>query len=122
MEEILYQKMSSDPYIINKVGNRIYYQVDDWEEQWEDKLPMITYSLIAEKKTRVSKILSYYQLTTWATTFKEAKEISDKLSEIFHHIKNDWYNYSVANDQVPLYDRTDCVHWVALDVSIIYRK
>lgn len=96
----IYSKLSADTAIISIVGDNIHIFSDDSDEMenFDERLPQITYARIGGTVTRTWVRQETFQLSAWAKTAGEAETLSQELVRLFNRTSDTTYrNCSVES-------------------------
>lgn len=95
LKAIIYSALSTSSPISAIVGDNIHIFSDDTDEieNFDSRLPQITYARIVGKPTRIGVKNEIYQISAWGKTPAEAETLSQKIIELFNRTQNASWRY-----------------------------
>lgn len=125
--KIIYDILSNDSDVTNKVGSRIY---PDRASQGAS-YPYIVYSDVANPATNVKEGKApvdqpTFQVSVFAKNKNEAADTSEKVRSALERTSGDYQGYTVADiaydDYQSLYDEDQNVHHIASDFELFIQR
>ena len=121
----LYMLLTTDPAIASMVGERVFFQSYDQEENtFEERFPAITYFRISSlPPNKTTKRIDIFQITAWDTSNSIADQVADLIIKLLHQrTDSEMKNCFLTPSRVDLYDSKSKVHGVALTFNIIMHE